>query len=221
MAEYGWLTWNYGDYDPTRSGWKPEVLRKHGFEPNTLVDVGVGRGTPKLYEAFPDTYWVLIEPLVEYEPDLQRWLADHDGEYVLAALGDKDENTVIQIGAQDLQHSTIRGWRGNNRREDREIPVMRLDGIYRERDWRPPFGLKIDTEGYEDRVIQGAREFLEQTQFIIAEVNTEPRFRNSYSFADFIGLMDSHGFWLCDLIDGQKGVESSCLWYVDALFRRT
>lgn len=221
MADSGWLTWNYGQGAEARSQWRPEVLRKHGFRPKTLIDVGVGTGTPMLYAAFPDAYWVLIEPLVEYEPDLRRWLVEHEGEYVLAAVGDTEGTATIHVGRQSLEHSTIPGWRDMEGKEDREIPAMTLDGLYRERGWEAPFGLKIDTEGYEDRVIRGAGELLERTQFVIAEVNATPRFRNSYSFADFVGLMDSHGFWLCDLLDGQKGEESSCIFYVDALFRRT
>src|SRR5690349_20367910 len=75
---------------PTRSapavpgdGWRAEPFRRHGYAPATVIDVGVAAGTPVLYEAFPDAYHVLVEPLAEFEPALQALVARNGGEYVL------------------------------------------------------------------------------------------------------------------------------------------
>ena len=58
------------------SGWRVEHLRRAGIAPATVIDVGAANGTRALYEAYPDARLVLIEPLVEHEPDLQRLTAD-------------------------------------------------------------------------------------------------------------------------------------------------
>ena len=49
----GVLIWEYGDDHEMlrelrlrRSGWRPVNLRKPGFAPRTLVDVGAEHGTP-------------------------------------------------------------------------------------------------------------------------------------------------------------------------------
>jgi hypothetical protein len=55
----------------------PNGTRIH---PRTVVDVGVGRGTPQLYEPFPKSFQVLIGPLKEHEPGLQDILTKYEGE---------------------------------------------------------------------------------------------------------------------------------------------
>ena len=40
---------------------------KLGFQPGTVIDVGVAYGTFELYEKFPETNFLLVEPLIEYE----------------------------------------------------------------------------------------------------------------------------------------------------------
>ena len=37
-------------------------LRPHDFKFRTLLDIGVGYGTTSLYEAFPDSHIVMIDP---------------------------------------------------------------------------------------------------------------------------------------------------------------
>ena len=80
-------------------------------------------------------------------------------------------------------------------------------------------GLKIDTEGFEDRVIKGAAQFLAETQFVIVEVNVEKRFDDTY-FLEFISLMDSSGFVLCDILDGSKPDPTGSVVFLDLLFWR-
>ena len=45
-------------------------LKDNGFNPYTIIDVGVAKGTPDLYDVFPDSFFYLIEPLKEFESDL-------------------------------------------------------------------------------------------------------------------------------------------------------
>ncbi|OPX35239.1 MAG: hypothetical protein B1H11_09430 [Desulfobacteraceae bacterium 4484_190.1] len=39
-----------------------------GFNPTTVIDIGVAQGTLVLYRNFPDTYYILIDPLREAVP---------------------------------------------------------------------------------------------------------------------------------------------------------
>ncbi len=63
------------------------LIRGLGFQPKTIIDVGVASGTPALYRTFPDCYFLLIEPLKEFESDLIAILKRYPGSYVLAAAG--------------------------------------------------------------------------------------------------------------------------------------
>jgi FkbM family methyltransferase len=207
--------------DGAESGWRPENLRKPGFSPATVIDVGVAAGTPSLYEAFPDSHHVLIEPLEEYEAGLERWIERHGGEYLLTAVGEAEGSATIAVDVEAPWASSILRTRGGLTRplRDREVPMTTLDRLLAERGWKPPFGLKIDTEGFEDHVVRGSSKLLERTQFVIAEVSVGRRYEESYTFAQFIALMDSRGFALCDLLDGLKPGPNANVIFVDAMFR--
>jgi FkbM family methyltransferase len=186
--------------------------------------VGVNKGTPELYEAFPEAYHVLIEPLKENEPHLQRILQEYEGEYFLTAVGARDEVLTINVQAGgDRQKSSLLNrtdeYKLDPALERREVPVTTLDGLLEKHKFEPPFGLKVDTEGFDYQVIEGASNFLRDTQFVIAEVNVAKIYEGSYTFADFIRIMDEHGFYLCDILRvGRQKLPPFDINFVDAMF---
>jgi FkbM family methyltransferase len=227
--DFAFLIWRVGrraDNQEYRreTGWRPENLRKPGLAPATVIDVGVARGTPSLYDAFPGAHLVLIEPLREFEGDLERISRRRGGEYVLTAVGAAPGRAELFVNSQMLYESSflVNEWRPPEEHEAlerREVEVTTLDALRAERGWQGPFGLKIDAEGYEHQVIEGATALLADAQFVIAEVSVTRPFAGGASFAGFIALMDRHGFAVHDLLDGSKrgigGVE-----FVDVMFRR-
>src|SRR5262245_58752099 len=167
--QLAFLIWRTGfrrdsDEWQRETGWRPENVRKPGLAPATLIDVGVARGTPNLYRAFPDARLVLIEPLAEFEDDLRRISARRGGEYVLTAVGAEPGTAVINVDPQTLYGSSllVNSWAPPDgpAPERREIAVTTLDELRRERGWQAPFGLKVDVEGYELEVIAGAGDLL-------------------------------------------------------------
>jgi FkbM family methyltransferase len=228
QRQSGTLLWRFGlgvrEGEEWRrdSGWSPENLRKPGFAPATIVDVGVGRGTPLLYEAFPEAYLVLIEPLREFEPDLERIVAERPGEYVLTAVGVHEGTVEMKVDTEHPWMSSImtRVDGPGRRLEEREVPITTIDTLLEQRGWEPPFALKVDTEGFEHHVLQGSKRLLEDTQFVIAEVSVGRRLKGGYGFGDFIRLMESSGFSFWDILDAQKSAVAGVVQYFDALFRR-
>ena len=214
-------------YDLRRAdtaGWSPQNLRvRAGITPRTVIDVGVGPGTPGLYEAFPDAHLVLIEPLREFEPGLRRLLRNRKGDYLLTAVGAVDGSAVINADPKLPAQSSIKTRSplvaSTNITEVRKIPITTLDQLYEQFRWTGPLALKIDTEGYEHLVVEGASRLLQDTQFVIAEVSVARRFEDSYSFADFITLMQRQGFVTHDVLDAPRTPNGE-LGYLDMLFRR-
>jgi FkbM family methyltransferase len=194
----------------------PAGLRAHDLSPATVIDVGAGHGTELLLEGFPDAYHVLIEPLEEFAPELERVLARHRGERIAAAIGDERGRVTINVDPT-LYMSSIRTPGRPRPSEARDVPLDTLDDLQAERGWTAPFGLKIDTEGYEREVVKGARRLLAQCQFVMAEVSVAPRFEGDCSAAEFIALMRDAGLDLVDVLDAARGLGGS---YADLLFKR-
>lgn len=227
--DFAFMIWRSGrraddENWPRETGWRSENLRKPGIAPATVIDVGVGRGTPNLYNAFPEAHLVLVEPLEEFEEDLRRICRRRGGEYVLAAAGAAPGRAQVYVDKRMLYASSLlvderRPEAEQDALERREVVVTTLDRLRQERGWQAPFGLKVDVEGYEDRVIEGAEGLLRETQFVISEVSVARPIAGGMPFARFISFMEKLGFAVHDVLDGTKrgngGVD-----FVDLYFRR-
>jgi FkbM family methyltransferase len=228
LLEHGWLVMKAV---PTPKGWlnahacwNPEYVKRLGFRPATLIDVGVGNGTFDLYEAFPDSHLVLVEPLQEFFDGARKVLERRDGILIPSALGRREETRTILVQPEWNERSSFFARNeieemGDAAAVSRDVPVTTLDALLGKHNWRGPFGLKIDAEGAELEVIRGAREFLKQCDFVIAELNIVNRFPDSYSFAEFVRALDEAGFELCDLLDIGRSATSEVM-FIDGVFRR-
>jgi FkbM family methyltransferase len=191
---------------PRPVGWSPDNLRKPDFSPRTVIDVGANVGTPPFYEAFPNAFLVLAEPLAECEPELRHVLSRRRGLYLPVAVGKSVGSVCINVEPRKSGKSSILPRTDltatGDELQQRQVPLTTLDAVFAEHSLEPPFGLKVDTEGYEIDVLEGATELLRQTQFVIAEVSIADRFVGGYSFADFIAIMDARGFRVRDVLRG-------------------
>jgi FkbM family methyltransferase len=199
-----------------RSGWDPQTLRHLGLSPATVIDVGVAGGTEALYRAFPHAHHVLIEPLAEFEGDLQALASEHGGECIMTAVGNREGLLRLNVAPDLLMTSALRAPQLQDTTE-RIVPVTTLDKLREARRWTTPFGLKLDVEGFESSVIEGAQEVLCETQFLITEISLTDRFEGESPSADMIELLRSHDFRVRDVIDASR---SALGVHADVLFTR-
>jgi FkbM family methyltransferase len=190
------------------------LAKKLGFEPKTVIDVGAALGTFNLYETFPNSRHLLVEPIVENEPYLAK-ICRHlkSAEYIIAAATKESGVFTLNV-SPDMVHSSI----SENRVTDssnpyvRQIPAITLDGICREKKLPGPYLIKVDVDGQEVDVLAGATEILQQTEYVIVEVTL---FGQMY---DVIHLMKSQGFVAYDIVDlGYRPIDTA-LWQVDMAF---
>jgi FkbM family methyltransferase len=174
------------------------------FSPSTIFDIGVNEGTPWFYQSFPDGRKVLIEPRQDSLDTTLKAFPEFEFETFCCALGSENSTATLNVVARP-------GWSGIPERaaiaaaeveETVEVPVRRLDEIATE--FSGPFGLKIDTEGYELEVLKGAAGIMQQCEFIIAEVSVMKRFQNGYRFSDIISFMREFDFELLDVLNPQR-----------------
>jgi FkbM family methyltransferase len=199
------------------AGWDPQRIRAHGFAPATVVDVGAADGTTPLYEAFDQAYLVLAEPLDEHRAELERLAGTRPAEYHQTAIGSREGTIILEVQRLLGMSSAAPALGGREVVDTREVPVTTLDRLAAERDWADPLGLKIDVEGYESQVIEGAAQTLPRCEFLIVEASITPRFKDDPTCLGLIALLRSHGFEVCDVID-TVGIMSA--HYADLMFKR-
>jgi len=190
-----------------------------GFDVMTVFDVGVNKGTPGLYRAFKDKEIVLIDPRKESIEATERRFPKISFISEVCAAGSTYGTATLHIpdrGGRSSIHARAPLTAGDVS-QTLDVPVRRLDYLAKTYSLRGPFGIKIDTEGYELEVLKGATEILPNTQFVIAEVSVKRRFENGYRFSEIIIFMRDHGFELLDTLTFKRRPSS----WIDCLFVRS
>ena len=217
----------------------PDRFRKNGLvrgfrasylaricAPGTVFDVGVGRGTEELYRAFPKARMLLIEPLTEHRQALERIAGKYDCRIIDKAVGSRCGRAEISVDRGDphkssLGRRTVPAASGSSL-TTRSVEMTTLDQILRENpDLESPFLLKIDTEGHELEVVEGAGELLQRTEVVIAEVSVAERFEKGYRFEEFVAAMSAHGFRVFDFLRVRYVKRAPGTRFADVVFRKT
>lgn len=199
-----------------------EYVKIGGFKPGTVFDIGVGYGTPWLYEAFPDVHFVLLEPQTRFEPALKGICERLDAEYHLVGVGEMEQSLPLYrlpdspTGSSFLPPSEQgeKIWGSFDRSED-TMPIVPLD---RFADRRGPFLIKIDTEGFEMKVLRGAGNALAKTDLVLMEVAVMKRQEGEADLIEIGAVMKENGFRLMDIpVLTQQSVDGPLL-YMDVAF---
>jgi FkbM family methyltransferase len=190
-----------------------------GLQPRTVIDVGVGPGTPDIYSAFPDARLVLVEPLEEWHAHLESLRSTHDIELVIAAAGPSRGEIELAVHRVPTLSSML-GVRPDDAADPqrRTVPMVRLDDLREELNLGGPLVLKVDVEGGELEVLKGAEEVLGDTELVLLEVSFFELVGGAPQFHDVVGWMHAHGFVVSDLYNGHNRPLDGALAQMDAAF---
>jgi FkbM family methyltransferase len=196
-------------------------LSRLGFNPQTVIDVGVAYETSDLYEAFKDANILLVEPLVEFEPFLRKICATYDAQYILAAAGETPGTAVLNVRADMVASSLLREVEGSPvESSPRTVPVVTIDEACLERNLRGPFLIKVDVQGAELQVLAGAKRTLVETEAVILEVSLFGFWTGGPQFYDVIERMKQYGFAAYDICGFLYRPFDNALCQVDMIFAR-
>jgi FkbM family methyltransferase len=184
------------------------------------VDVGVASGTPELYSAYPDSCFLLIEPLKEFEPDLVSILKRHKGYHVLAAAGSGAGHTTFNVHRRHLAGSSIYAESAGTEADGYKItvPLVRIDDILREKQLDGPYLIKVDAQGAELDALEGAQKALAQTEAVVLEVSLFEFMKGAPQFFDVILYMKNLGFVAYDVVLGWNRPLDNALGQIDIVF---
>lgn len=169
-----------------------------GFRPQTIVDVGVADGTLELYRHFPGAKLALVEPIEEFRPSIEGILKRYPGSVHFVAAGPKDGEVSFAIDS-DVSALHNAKLATGSRAAARTVQMRRLDTILD--DVAGPVLLKIDVEGFELGVVDGAPELMKLVEVAILETRVIRTIEESSIFSEVCAHMAAQGFEVYDIID--------------------
>lgn len=198
-------------------------LSQLGLNPGHIVDIGANHGnwSRTALSVFPQARMSLFEPQKRLAPFLKDLAERPDvvihykgcGAFDGAApftFHDRDDSCSFVYAAEQAQQ---RGF------SQSQIDICRLDTALTGGPFGPAKIVKIDAEGLDLEVLEGATETLRGTEVVLAEASVaNPDYPNSVS--SVVQKMHSLGFRLFDVTDLNRTPQRQLLWLVEAAFIR-
>ncbi|MBI2270807.1 MAG: FkbM family methyltransferase [Bacteroidetes bacterium] len=201
------------------------------FKIDTLLDVGANEGQ----YAMAMKKWGYSNKIVSFEPveAVYKKLSantreGNNWEAINIALGDKDGEEYINVSQNTVSSSLLEMLPAHVKQEagsayitKEKITVRKLDSIFNT--YSKPGSsvyLKLDVQGFEKNVIEGASDSLKNIKLIQLEMAIVPLYKGELLLADMINYMNGKGFVLYNLIPGFNNFETGQQFQTDGIFVR-
>jgi FkbM family methyltransferase len=197
-------------------------MKQNGLEISTIIDVGIAYGTPGLYGPFEDVKYHLIEPLKEYKNVIEGICSTYDATYTLAAAGEELGELQLNVHPDLSGSSVLNESEGKHvDGEPRTVPVTTIDHEIEQFHLKGPYLIKIDVQGFELQVLNGAHEALKNTEAVLLEVSLFEFYKGSPSFADVIDYMNRYNFSVYEIYTPTYRPLDDAMGQVDIAFVKT
>jgi FkbM family methyltransferase len=198
----------------------------------TVLDVGANEGQFARYLArfFPGATFYCFEPLPSVFPQLQAWGASEKTVTVVPlnyAVGDQPGTLPIRFHVEHPSSSSFLPATklhqeispASNREETVPVPLLTLDGAVAKGlvKLEPDVLIKLDVQGFEDRVIRGGRETFRRATACIVEVCLETLFEGQPRFVDIVEILTELGFEFAGNLE-QFPARDGHVMVIDAVF---
>lgn len=200
-----------------------ENITAMGFMPKHIIDVGANHGTwtRETLKYFPDAYYTLIEPQEWLKPSIQDIL-DINSKVSFNSVGagassgsfmftivERDDSCSFRYSEEE---AVAKGYK------QVEIPIVTLNEIA-ERNSSLPFPdmIKIDAEGLDIAVLEGASDLMGKTEVFLVEASVFCKeFENS--LFKMVNYMEEKGYSLFEITDLNRPFKPNVLWLVELAF---
>jgi len=178
-----------------------KTLVRMGMVPRLVIDVGanVGQWSSLAAPIFPEARFHLIEPQPACAPALRALVEAHPGWVYHGVAATRTGVEKVQLLGSGT--GAWVGGPGETFEEITECPARTLDGLFADpiqREDRPL--LKLDVEGHELTVLEGAEEMLRAVEVVVTETHFfDVGGKGLPVFSDLLLALAQRGFELFDI----------------------
>lgn len=201
-----------------------------GVKPASVIDVGanVGQFAVAASKLFENSVVYPIEP----DPLVVKLLRKNVGEVtakniINTAIGEKEGSAVFHVNSDpqvssllELGADRVESYPDSKVVKEIAVEVNTLDTLFSEVALQEPILLKIDVQGFEDKVIKGATQLLKRVSWILIEVSFSELYEGESSFESIRVLLLSVGFEFIKPMNFHVSPKTGEIIEMDALFKR-
>ncbi|MDY6868003.1 MAG: FkbM family methyltransferase [Chloroflexota bacterium] len=203
------------------------------FEIDLVLDIGANEGqfSSEIRSVGYKGQIFSFEPLSEAHKKITQ-TARRDKSWTVhprCAIGDYDGNVEINISGNSFSSSVLPMTNAHSSVAknsayigSEKVPIARLDSV------APKYisstsrvFIKIDTQGFEWQVLDGASETLKNAQGVLCEMSLVPLYEGQYLWMDILKRLENEGFTLWALQRGFTDMNNGRTLQMDGLFFRT
>ncbi len=209
------------------------LLGLAGLDIGAIIDGGANEGqfARLITGFFPHAQLYCFEPLPGPFQRLSDWAQMQDGRVRCfpVALGDQEGEIEMHLHEQHTPSSSLLAATDTchhlypQTRAERMVPI-RVSTLDRELDdviehLPPGTLLKLDVQGFEDRVLRGAERVLARCKAVVLEVCVDPLYDGQADFFGLASLLQKFGFRYAGNLDQSYGADGHVVFF-DAVFVR-
>ncbi len=197
-------------------------LKATGFNPKHIVDVGANHGTwtREALVAFPMAQYTLVEPQFWMKDSISD-LLETNSNISFNAVGAGKLSGTSKFTIVDRDDSCSFSYSEKEAKEKGykqiEVPVITLNQLIKDQHLPVPDIIKIDAEGLDIEVLEGANDFFGKTEVFMVEAGVANTLISN-SFLALINLMDKNGYRLFEITDMNRPFVPEVLWLVELVF---
>lgn len=205
------------------------IIRSRGI--NLVLDVGASEGHYALglrkmgyegriisFEPLSSSFKIL-QKKAETDPS---WccenlaIGNYDGVALINVSGRRTSSSILPMLPSHVAAAPESAYITKEQVQMRRLDSLLNDLITREN----RIYIKIDVQGYERSVLEGAEEILKITEVIEVEVSMVPLYEGSILYAEMISKLDSIGFYLISWEDVLTNPQTGYVLQSDCIFTR-
>lgn len=191
----------------------------------SIIDIGANRGqfSKEAIKAFPNAHIYCFEPGKKAYLDLKKWADTQNGKVSVfnVALGDKETDLNFYEYLENDEGSSFLRIINPVFQQPITIHQTTLDNFINSLSFslKPEILVKIDTQGYDDRVIAGAKQTLNKSIACITEVMFDKEYYGQGSFKKTFSLLDVLGFEFVGNKEQHLAKNGEIMW-ADSIFKK-
>jgi FkbM family methyltransferase len=212
-----------GEFLKLNNSW----LKSAGIK--TVIDVGAHSGefSSAVRAVLSDARVYAFEPLPDCCQKLRTKLGNNNGSVHVFEVALGDQHGPVQFWRSDQAksssllrmselHQAAFPWTAGNHLT--EVQLRRLDEYSDQMDLSSRTLLKIDVQGYEDRVLRGAKQVLKQVDYVLVEVSVAPLYEEQAQFDPIYSFLLQSGFSYVGNLEQMLSPLDGSILQLDALF---